>query len=321
MDLSKFIRGGAQDVPEEKPRMSKEEYAAAKQQEREETWAEIDAKAQDVFRDGDSLKCFLDFVAQCKPQKTPNLLLLYSQNPEIRQVMTFDKVKEEGYSLRAGVHGYRFLVTQDYEKDGIAMQGTNVGRAYDTSQIRMKQPEPPEPKDMDTLMRALLADTDVPVCIADNLPEGVQAQYIPRQRTIYVRNGMGEVTTFHAINRELACASMDAHDGSYARQKVSPKAFCAAYVVAQKYGVDTSGFKFDKVCEMQGNGDRDPKELRSFIGDVRNAAYSISNHLNHNLGEKEQAFVADEFSISDGEPAAKKGKSPKQQRTKKDPER
>ncbi len=55
-------------------------------------------------------------MAQCKPQKTPNLLLLYSQNPEIRQVMTFEKVKEEGYSLRAGVHGYRFLVTQDYEK-------------------------------------------------------------------------------------------------------------------------------------------------------------------------------------------------------------
>lgn len=249
-------------------------------------------------------------MAQCKPQKTPNLLLLYSQNPEIRQVMTFEKVKEEGYSLRAGVHGYRFLVTQDYEKDGVTMQGTNIGKAYDISQIRMKPPVPPEPKDMETLMGALLTNPDVPIRIADNLPEGVQAQYIPRQRTIYVRNGMSEVTTFHAINRELACAVMDAHDGSYARQKVSPKAFCTAYIVAQKYGVDTSGFRFDKVCEMQGNGDKDPKELRAFIGDIRNAAYGISNHLNRNLGEQEQEFVADEFAVSDGK--VKSGKEKKQ---------
>ena len=96
MDLSKFLSGGEQPVAEEQPRMSKEEYAALKKQEREEVWAEIDTKAQDVFKDGDSLKGFLDFMAQCKPQKTPNLLLLYSQNPEIRQVMTFEKVKEEG---------------------------------------------------------------------------------------------------------------------------------------------------------------------------------------------------------------------------------
>ena len=71
-----------------------------------------------------------------------------------------------------------------------------------------------------------------------------------------------------------------------------------AYIVAQKYGVDTSGFRFDKVCEMQGNGDKDPKELRAFIGDIRNAAYGISNHLNRNLGEQEQEFVADEFALS-----------------------
>lgn len=170
MDLSKYLSGGEPPVTEEQPRMSKEEYAALKKQEREEVWAEIDAKAQDVFKDGDSLKGFLDFMAQCKPQKTPNLLLLYSQNPEIRQVMTFEKVKEEGYSLRAGVHGYRFLVTQDYEKDGVTMQGTNIGKAYDISQIRMKPPVPPEPKDIETLMGALLTNPDVPIRIADNLP-------------------------------------------------------------------------------------------------------------------------------------------------------
>lgn len=311
MDLNRFIQNG-DNLPEEKPKMSKEEYAAAKKQEREEVWAEIDSKAQEIFSDASSLKGFLDFMAQCKPQKTPNLLLLYSQNPEIRQVMTFNKIKAEGYSLRPGVHGYKFLVTNDYEKDGVMMQGTNVGWAYDVSQIRMKQPETPEPKDMETLLGALLSNSEVPIRIADNLPEGVQAQYIPRQRTVYVRNGMSETTTFHAISRELACASMDAHDGSYTRAKASIKAYCAAYVVGQKYGVDVSGFQLGKVCELQENGNKDPRELRSFIGDIRNAAYSISSHLNQNLGEHEQEFVADAFSIAENQEVANPSKAKKQ---------
>ena len=46
MDLSKYLSSGDEPaVEEQQPRMSKEEYAALKKQEREEVWAEIDAKA------------------------------------------------------------------------------------------------------------------------------------------------------------------------------------------------------------------------------------------------------------------------------------
>lgn len=84
---------------------------------------------------------------------------------------------------------------------------------------------------------------------------------------------------------------MDARDGSYARAKASPKAYCAAYVVAQKYGVDTSGFNFDKVCEMQAHGDNGAR--RSFVplsGSIRNAAYGISNHIGASLGSRNRSL-------------------------------
>ncbi len=175
-----------------------------------------------------------------------------------------------------------------------------ITKAYDISQIRMKQPEPPGPKPIQMLMGALLKDTETKISIADNLPEHVQAQYIPRERTIFVRNGMSEEVTFHAINRELACAFMDAHDGTYSRKEAAPQAFCAAYVMAEKYGVDNSGFDFNKICEMQGYGNKEPQELRAFIGNVKNAVYSISRHINRNLGQPEQEFMADEFAVSEG---------------------
>ncbi len=300
MDLSQYLQNGA-DIPADAgQQLSKEEYAAMKKQEREEVWAEVDSKAQEVFRDGESLKGFLNFMARCKPQKAANLLLLYSQNPEIRQVKTFDGWKKEHKTLRAGAHGYTFIADQKYEKDGETRQGYVICKAYDISQIRTKQPEPPEPKPIQTLMGALLKDTETKICIADSLPDQVQAQYIPRERTIYVRNGMSEEVTFHAINRELACAAMDAHDGTYSRVQAAPQAFCAAYVMAEKYGVDHSGFQFDKICQMQDYGNKEPQELRAFIGNVKNAVYTISRHINRNLGQPEQEFVPDAFAVSEG---------------------
>ena len=219
MDLTKFLGQDSQEQSAQ--RLSKEEYAAQKKQEREEIWGMIDGKAQEVFQNGDSLKGFLDFMGQCKPQRTDNLFLLYAQNPEIRQVKTFEKWKEEGKVVKTGSKGYNFIVGQEYEKDGVIQQGYSIQKAYDISQIRTKQPEEAEPKPMDQLMEALLTDSEVRIQIADNLPDKVQAQYIPNKRTIYVRNGMSENATFHSISRELACASLDHHDGSYSRAGVS----------------------------------------------------------------------------------------------------
>ena len=310
MDLRKFL---GQDTQEQSTqRLSKEEYAAQKKQEREEIWGMIDGKAQEVFQNGDSLKGFLDFMGQCKPQRTDNLFLLYAQNPEIRQVKTFEKWKEEGKVVKTGSKGYNFIVGQEYEKDGVIQQGYSIQKAYDISQIRTKQPEEAEPKPMDQLMEALLTDSEVRIQIADHLPDKVQAQYIPNKRTIYVRNGMSENATFHSISRELACASLDHHDGSYSRAGVSAQAYCAAYVTAQKYGVDVSGFSFDKVCQMQAFGQKDPKELRSFIQDVKSAAYSIGKQVDRNLGKSEQEFMTDEFAIPEEktEKPAKSKKSP-----------
>ena len=228
------------------------------------------------------------------------------------EIYGFEKWKEEGKVVKTGSKGYNFIVGQEYEKDGVIQQGYSIQKAYDISQIRTKQPEEAEPKPMDQLMEALLTDSEVRIQIADNLPDKVQAQYIPNQRTIYVRNGMSENTTFHSISRELAYASLDHHDGSYSRAGVAAQAYCAAYVTAQKYGVDVSGFSFDKVCEMQAFGQKDPKELRSFIQNVKSAAYSIGKQVDRNLGKSEQEFMPDEFAVPEekSEKPAKNKKSP-----------
>lgn len=55
MDLTNMIPGGAGEEQAVEQRLSKEEYAAMKKQQREEVWAEVDAQAQAVFQNGELL--------------------------------------------------------------------------------------------------------------------------------------------------------------------------------------------------------------------------------------------------------------------------
>lgn len=265
MDLTDMISGGTeeQQVPEQK--LTKEEYAAKKQQEREEVWAEVDSQAQGVFQDGEKLKGFLDFMAECNTQRTPNLLLIYGQHPDFKVVRSYERWREEHRSVKVGEHGITYMISTEYEKDGEMRRGYTIGKGFDISQMSGKPLEERPQRSLTELIGTVLKDQSVRVQIEDDLPDKVQAQYNPRYRTIYIRNGMSEVTTFHALNRELACAALDQHTGTYSRQKVSAQAYCAAYVIAKRYGVDVTGFNLEYIAQRNECGKKDPQELRDFL--------------------------------------------------------
>lgn len=234
MDLSKMIKNSEAEQQESQPdgqRLSKEEYAAMKKAEREDLWARVDAQVQEVFRDDTAMKGFLDFMARCTPQSTRNLLILYDQNPEITHPRTFEKWKEAGRSVRTGETGYAFFADSKYEReDGTMANGYEILKAFDISQTRGPQPYPAPPHLPEEVIAAMIENSPVPLALSDQLPKGVQAQYVPARKTIYVRNGMDEAATLCAIAREQAHASYDVPGAGYRRQAYAAQSYCAAYV-------------------------------------------------------------------------------------------
>ena len=110
MDLTDMISGGTEEQPIPEQKLTKEEYAAKKQQEREEVWAEVDSQAQGVFQDGEKLKGFLDFMAECNTQRTPNLLLIYGQHPDFKVVRSYERWRcGEGIRLEKDLTSVRCL--------------------------------------------------------------------------------------------------------------------------------------------------------------------------------------------------------------------
>ena len=294
--------GRKQEVlPQPEQQYTKEEYAAMKQAEREEVWSRVSAQAESVFKDDDSLRGFLHFMADCTPQKTSNLLLLYAQNPEITHPRTFEKWKEAGRSIRSGEKGYAFFADQEYEKeDGSRGNGYVITKVYDISQTRGPQPVPSRNRLPEEIIAAMAEQSPVPLVISDQLPQGVQAQYVPKQRTIYVRNGMDETATICAIAREQAHAQFDSVGSGYYRQAFAAQSYCAAYVTAKKLGLDVSTFRFDKVC--QSCAGMDAQEKRGFISDIKRAAYSISRDIQRSFREQDQTIQPDEFAVGEAKP-------------------
>lgn len=314
MDLSKLIKNSAEQPQVEAQQLSKEEYAAVKKAERENAWARVDATAEAVFRDSASMQAFFDFAAQCTPQSTRNLLILYAQNPEIRHPRTFDKWKEAGRSVVTGETGYTFFAEQNYTReDGTPAAGYTLAKAFDISQTRGPQPAAEVRHEPEELLAALIEQSPVRLQLSDQLPDRVQAQYVPGQRTIFVRNNMDAATAFCAIAREQAHASFDAVGRGYTRQAFAAKGYCAAYVVAKKFGIDTSAFRFDKVCEL--GTELDAQGKRAFLSDVKAAAYTVSRDVRRAFREMEQQLQPDEFSVeaqpAPGKPAKTKAEKSK----------
>mgnify|MGYP005780734019 FL=1 len=66
-------------------------------------------------------------------------------------------------------------------------------------------------------------------------------------------------------------------------------------MVARRYGVDVSAFRFDKVCGACAG--MDVRGQRGFLSDVKRAAYAVGREIQCSLLEQEQAIRPDEFSV------------------------
>ena len=296
MDLNKYINKTA--PPE--PQYSKEEYAAIKKAEREAVWAQVDARMSEVLADGPALQGFLAFMSQCRGS-LPNQLLLSGQNADITDARTFQQWKDAGRHIRTGEEGYTAIVGQVYENNGRKASGYNIGKVFDITQTRGRPVPPPTHYEVEEVIAVAIESSPVPIQISDSLPDGIQAQYVPKKRTIYVRNGMDAGTTLCAIIRE--CAQADFHkDYTYNRQAYAATSYCAAYMVAHRYDLDTAAFNFDRVVALYGKLDNE--QQKGFLSDVNAVGGGLLRRLDRTLAAQNREAPTAEYAVS--VPPAKK---------------
>ena len=273
--------------------LSKEEYAAMKQTERDGLYALSDQTAQEVAGDGGKFQQFLNAQGKFLRYSAVNILLIMTQKPDATRLGDFDYWKSQGGFVKREQTGIAILEPHEYTKeDGTTGIGYNIKKVFDISQVdarRMKITPPPSSDDRQ-LLRALIHKAPMKISGVEELPGDLGAMTNPETGEITVRKGMEFTDTFRSVSMELAAAVLSDSPNTQADPLFS--AYCASYLLCTKNGVDTRGFNFADAPSVFGG--LDAQGVKGELQQIRDAANDISGRMAKQLDAVQKAAKTQE---------------------------
>lgn len=261
--------------PEEKKPFDTAKWAAEKQQLRKSAYDLIDRTAEELGRDSNRFRAYLDVVSHFDRYSVGNALLVAAQKPKATQLRDYDGWKDAGTPVKKGETGMMILEPGDKytREDGSVGVSMNVKHVFDISQTSA-EPQPEAQKfDDHALLKALVSKSPVRIEPVDQMNDpDSKAFFDPEQQTIFVQRGLDAPVLFRAVVKELAIADFAAKVPEYSRRKEHFKAQCVSYIIVGKYGVETKGMEIRVPASYSGMTAQDVRaeltEIRSTAGDI-----------------------------------------------------
>ncbi len=255
----------------------KAEWAAAKQAQRNEAYELIDTTCTEMETNGDAFRQYLDVQGRFDRYSVNNAILVSAQKPEAIQLKDYSSWKQSRVYVNKDAQKVTILEpSKEYTReDGSKAVSYNAKVVYDISQTSAKErQEAKEPKAMRELVAAMIDASPVGFQPVEELE--VPAFYDSSQQVIFVRQGLSEEQLFVSMAKEVSAAVFDfKHNES--RDASEFKAYCVAYMVSSRYGVDTRGFSFDRLPkEFEG---MDTQVFKGELGSMRDVLGEIQSDM------------------------------------------
>ena len=260
---------------------NKEEWAAAKQEQRKEAYELIDTTCGHMMTDGGAFQQYLDVQGHFDRYSVNNAILVSAQMPEATQLKDYGSWKQSRVYVDKDAQKVTILEPgKEYQRDdGSKAVGYNAKVVYDVSQTSAKdRQQPQEQKTMRELVSAMIDASPVSFVPVDDLE--LPAFYDSAQQTIFIKTGLSEEQLFVSMAKEVSAAVFDfKHKES--RDASDFKSFCVAYMVSSRYGVDTKGFRFDNLPkEFAG---METQEFKGELGSMRDVLGEIQSDMYKSL--------------------------------------
>ncbi|HBG5806683.1 TPA: hypothetical protein KQJ50_001399 [Clostridioides difficile] len=260
---------------------NKEEWAAAKHEQRKEAYKLIDTTCQEMMADGGAFQQYLDVQGHFDRYSVNNAILVSAQMPEATQLKDYGSWKQSRVYVDKDAQKVTILEPgKEYQRDdGSKAVGYNAKVVYDVSQTSAKdRQQPQEQKTMRELVSAMIDASPVSFVPVDDLE--LPAFYDSSQQTIFIKTGLSEEQLFVSMAKEVSAAVFDfKHKES--RDDSDFKSFCVAYMVSSRYGVDTKGFRFDNLPkEFEG---METQAFKGELGSMRDVLGEIQSDMYKSL--------------------------------------
>ena len=271
-----------------------EEWAHQKRAERESALKMIEDMTDAIRIDGTRFKECLDVISRFPKYSIGNILLIAAQKPEATKLGDFRYWKDSGVYIRKGEMGIIILEPgKEYQKkDGTAAVGYNSKRVYDIAQTTSKEHEKAEVhRDGRLLLKALLNNAPCSIAVDDTMVAGGSpARYDSADKTIHVMRGYEAEQLFAPIAQEMAIAYMD--KGEKEISEGENIAYCVAYILCKRNGIDTGSFSFETFPDELAS--LDAKGTKAMLNSIRDVSGSISMEMDNQLGKQKDIKNRDE---------------------------
>ena len=265
----------------------KEQWVAQKQAERKEAYELIDNTCSEMAVNGDSFRQYLDVQGRFDRYSVANAVLVSAQMPEATQLKDYGKWKQSRVYVNKDAQKITILEpSKEYLRDdGTKAVSYNAKVVYDISETSAKdRQEAAEPKSMRELVSAMIDASPVPFQPVDDLE--LPAFYDSEQQTIFIRTGLNEEQLFVSMSKEVAAAVYDfKHNES--RNASEFKAYCVAYMVSSRYGVDTRGFNFDRLPKEYA--EMETQDFKSELGSMRDVLGEVQSEMYKSMEKNKPA--------------------------------
>ena len=255
----------------------KAEWAAAKQAQRNEAYGLIDTTCAEMEVNSDAFRQYLDVQGRFDRYSVNNAILVSAQKPEATQLKEKSAWKQSRVYVNKDAQKVVILEpSKEYTRDdGSKAVGYNAKEVFDVSETSAKdRQQPQEAKTMRELVSAMIDAS--PVDFQPMAELEIPAYYDSSQQMIFIKTDLSEEQLFVSMAKEVSAAVFDfKHNES--RDASEFKAYCVAYMVSSRYGVDTRGFNFDKLPkEFDG---MDTQVFKGELGSMRDVLGEIQSDM------------------------------------------
>lgn len=289
--------------------LPKEEYIEKKKQEQQEIIQKLEQGIKVVFT-SDKYSKFLETYAKFHKYSINNTILILMQRPESSRVASFQTWKKLGRQVTKGEKGIKVLVPIPYKyekeidtnqldsngnhiKETKELSGTSfrVGNVFDISQTAGKK----LPKlstdlkenslEIEQAIDAIARTSKVPIHFDSDMTPDKKGYYHIKDKKIVINDNMSDTQTFKTLIHEIAHSKIHAKDmDKYNSHEREVQAESIAYVVCNKYGIDTSEYSFGYIASW--SSDKDINELKSSLGIIQDCSSKMIKSIDKSLGNK-----------------------------------
>ena len=265
----------------------------------------IDDGVKAVF-ESDRYKDCLRYMSKFTNYSAGNCILIMLQKPEASLVAAFGKWKQLGRTVNKGEKGIAILAPMTFrnkqsenedEKEQDEAETRTLGfrkvYVFDVSQTS-GEPVPEYVSDLDedieeehveAVISAVRSVTGLPVDVED-ISGGAKGYYSHSEQRIVIQSGLSGAQAVKTAIHECAHALLHDPDKNLptadtTRSDKEVQAESVAYIVASRYGLDTSEYSFPYIASWSHG--KQLEQLNRFLNEIQGTARIICDAIDNEL--------------------------------------